>query len=502
MKLIKINKKESPQSVNKTSRLEQVWRGIGGVAAAPMLFLSAATFAQANDHREILNNSISSIDAEVQTLEATPLANFAATSSWVASKSESLFIWQGFDHEWNRFVLLKNEGRVPHRLSKFQNYLAETDAGDVIAHVGQSTGVDGNYARPKVHFSEIKHGGNLFTIHKGITSFTWLDDLNNDEHPVANNKIVQPISLPLISTSDENFESQGEPKAPHVILLDGFELDLQCDDSEQPDSEPCNSNGIWPYVFQVQLRGCSSVAATNSATTPDLGPISPSDSYTGCRIEANIFRAWTPNKGGFQLPPIINEVKPLNHRLNYKLNIRYSYISGDDLQVLPELLSERTFKLQTEASPDEVSFEEVVGSQSLVTGITGFGFMLEEPETINSAWQWLGSDVLHRGRYLGHLGFSVTNPEHVSSPVFQQHMRVWSPVSVVDSNVVATLSTQLLGVNQMVQQSTAKGKICINSTEQAPAFSRWKMCGLNNPIARWIYGDAQSEDNMPIGEGL
>ena len=462
-----------------------------------LLFLSAAASAQDQSlsQSNALNSPMSNIDAAVQRSEATPLANFTVASSWTASRSESLFIWQGFDHEWKRFVVLKNEGRVPHRLSKFQNYLAETEAGDVVAHVGQSTGVDGNYAKPKVYYSEIKNGSDAFTIHKGITSFSWFDEVNNAEHPVANNKIVQPIPLP---------EHSVEPNAPYVVLLDGFELDLQCEDSDQPESEPCNSNGIWPYIFQIQLQGCSSMVGeefSEQVVRTEYEQTQSDDVRSGCRIEANIFRAWTPNKGGFQLWPIINEVKPLNHRLNYKLNIRYSYISGDNLQVSPALLHESSFKLQAKTSPVDTTVDEAFDRQMHVTGITGFGFMLEEPEAINPAWQWLGSDVLHRGRYLGHLGFSVVNPENGYTPVFQQQLQVWSPISVVDSHVVATLNTQLLSINQAVQQNVAKGKICINSTEQAPAFSRWTMCGLNNPIARWIYGAAQSEDSMPIGEG-
>ena len=65
----------------------------------------------------------------------------------------------------------------------------------------------------------------------------------------------------------------------------------------------------------------------------------------------------------------------------------------------------------------------------------------------------------------------------------------------MNSDVFSQLSTQTawLGDSVSVESGKVKGKLCINSTDQAPAFSRWKMCGLNSFWAKWIYGAEQSE---------
>ena len=79
---------------------------------------------------------------------------------------------------------------------------------------------------------------------------------------------------------------------------------------------------------------------------------------------------------------------------------------------------------------------------------------------------------------------------------------VWAPVTVVDSLVTTTLRTAILDVagNSAADQQQARGRLCINSTEQAPAFSRWKRCGLNTWWSRWIYGPEQSSDQLTISE--
>ena len=127
--------------------------------------------------------------------------------------------------------------------------------------------------------------------------------------------------------------------------------------------------------------------------------------------------------------------------------------------------------------------------------------MLSEPEHLQPAWQWLGSDVAHRGRYIGKLHFEIDNPIPGAEDSLNrnQYQRVWSPVSVVDSDVVTQLTTQTFAFESVgMESNTASGKLCINSTDQAPAFSRWLFCGSNNPIMKFIYGSEQSADEKQL----
>ena len=49
----------------------------------------------------------------------------AGSLSTAYAESKGTFIWQGFDHEWRRFVILPKEGRVPHRISRLASFIHE-----------------------------------------------------------------------------------------------------------------------------------------------------------------------------------------------------------------------------------------------------------------------------------------------------------------------------------------------------------------------------------------
>jgi hypothetical protein len=146
--------------------------------------------------------------------------------------------------------------------------------------------------------------------------------------------------------------------------------------------------------------------------------------------------------------------------------------------------------------------QPVAGSEAFaVTALTGWGFRLLEPPRLDPLWLTTGSDVGHRGRYLGHLQFALDNAQRdpaTAEFVWQQRQRVWSPVTVVNSQVETELSAVLLPVASEPVAAAAKGRICINNDPQAPAFSFWRMCGRQHWLMRWIYGPEQSEDHVDL----
>ncbi len=409
--------------------------------------------------------------------------NLQVQQRWQTSEQGRVYLWQGFDHQWRRFVGLPEQGRVPHRISKIKNYLQiDSGAGQVFAVMGQSTGVDGNYMRPKTYLSRIEQAG--LQAYHGVTQLSWTDQLTPSEHPQAINSIAVLIKPP----------AELDPGQGYTLVLAGFELDLSCDDADQPPSEPCNSDGIWPYRFNLDLQNCS--------ITPNK------EEDLACQLQVEIHRAWTPNLGGFQLPPIFSEIKPINHRLQYRMRVHYTLLTSQDGRVWASQPVEtpQAFRLQDKVEPLELAVDGVdLPSQKPVMGIKGFGFELSAADVIHPLWQWLGSDTGHRGRYLAALSFNVSGSHFNESSDrwnYVQQQKVWAPISVVDSHVETRMTTQALWLpdDADVNTVTAKGKICINSTDQAPAFSRWKKCDLTQPWANWLYGTAQDQVRVFVGE--
>src|SRR5690349_5989001 len=73
-------------------------------------------------------------------------------------KQNDVWLWQGFEHFWERTFL---GFAIPHRLSKLASYIEPTtepaiDAAPTFS-MAQSTGVDGNAMRPRGYYSVISH---------------------------------------------------------------------------------------------------------------------------------------------------------------------------------------------------------------------------------------------------------------------------------------------------------------------------------------------------------
>ena len=420
------------------------------------------------------------IDEVITTSLSSPINNYSRQQHLSSEVRHSLYIWQGFEHEWQRFVVLRNGGRVPHRISKLHNYIQqpEDNTSHATFHFAQGTGVDGNYMKPKGNYSVIE--SESITSLSGDILLQWTDEITNSSAPVANNKIRDVISIPLnaINTND-TVDTNNDTL---TMILQGIQLDLSCDDTLQPESNPCNSNGMWPYIFNIAINQCEKT-----------------EEHYHCNLDVDIYRAWTPNKGGFQLPPLFEEVKPLNHRLDYTLRVHFSVISAPLTVFSPQtnddvFTSEDIHQRRNQSTTLETHSPQTHLSQS-THAIRSFGFGLSDPELLEQHWQVLGSDISQQGRYIGKLSNLISSHAQIdqsSQATISQSL--WAPITVVNATSHVSMGTRsLFFADNVIISDTqlAKGKLCINSTDQAPAFSRWSMCNYKGWLARIIYGGKQ-----------
>ena len=309
--------------------------------------------------------------------------SLALSTSAVADPLPGGIIWQGMDHEWKRFVLLPNEGRIPHRISRLSSYAltesASEEAVNGTFHFAQSTGVDGNFMHPKGYYSPLYARG-LEVYHDRIDA-TWTDAIENAaEVPTAESRHEYVItrSIPEQHTAS--------------AILNGIDIDVSCDNEKQPSELPCNSNGLWPYDLYIGFEACTFANGNASADTKTAH----------CPLTITLNRGWTPNRGGLEIPPFIDETKPLNYNLDIRLTVHYSLVTAPaaDLAVF---YPDPMIHTQTLQDPEPYSGEAVIegqhpsGESQLLSGITGFGFQLHEPLFMQDIWTLLGSDLRQRG---------------------------------------------------------------------------------------------------------
>jgi len=353
------------------------------------------------------------------------------------------FLWHGFDHAWLRSVL---GFRLPHRISLLESYI-EPEAGDnATLHFGHATGMDGNYMKPEGYYSAVCADG--LRVEHGCERLRWTDDIDDDPVPHARSTLARTITT------------------PGQLLLRGVSLRTRCDPAKQPASHPGNSDGMWPYLLSVQLEGS--------------------------KLNVEIARGWTPNKGG--LPGI--EEKPLTRRLDFALDVAYTALSGD-AEVLAVTAGETAVAeapaRQNQPVRPVTAIAGVGGGvfAAASSGVTGFSFELTPPTSRRRH--------LHRGRYIGALGFRVGTQDYdpASGMATVEHAaRVWVPVTVSRSNVRYRLRSSLVQVGGPGAAATptllAQGSLCCESAPDAPFFSHWKRCGGRKT------GPGRTRDQQPI----
>ena len=373
----------------------------------------------------------------------------------VPAKNHAAFAWRGFSHEWKRTVL---GFRVPHRISKFHSYVNNEDhkiegndwLADATFTFAQSTGVDGNYMSPKGQFSAFYSPG-IFTS-RGNVRFQFTDNSTGDTYPRAITESRQTIGINLNKSSMAYDQLDN-----YVAFLRGFKLDSHCDDAKQPVAAPCNSNGMWPYKFQIDINSCTRKAGV-----------------LYCDVVVIIKRAWTPNLGG--LPPF--ETKPFNDRLDFDLSVYYTVVGGNDNDF--SFKYAQAVESNGEAHDDQpqsgnAAIDGKQGFATATTVMTGFGFEFSKLKSADK--------FNHLGRYIGSLDVQISDVSYSATSgrmTFTYVNQVWVPDTVFNTKVAYTTSPLLLQFNEtgstILKNASTSTTLCVNSNG-APFFSKWKKCG-------------------------
>ncbi len=239
-------------------------------------------------------------------------------------------------------------------------------------------------------------------------------------------------------------------------MLRGLSLKTRCDDTKQPAGEPCNSNGIWPWHFDVSVGNCQVVPPNELE----------------CIVAVHIERAWTPREGG--IPGI--EVKPLNAVIDFDATVHVSAIaaSANTLTVGEVVTVSNSVRGRSGADREQnVRVESPNGVLGVAFGIRRFGFTLSrENEPLAEA-----------GRYIGGLSFG---PRDVTwrpgSGAYDVSVvnDVIIPDTVVNTDVATRLELlplQFTRADVSISGSReATSFLCLNSKPEAPALTRWTRC--------------------------
>lgn len=435
--------------------------------------VSVPSFAMSKVEPPTVEIGQSDILKEAQKTAVMGTDRYTASQQSYEATGQYLSIWQGMNHEWKRFIIDKVNGRIPHRISTYENYLVPgLDSYQLTSRMGQNTGVDGNYMYPTSRAIAIN--SNDLDVAQGSVSLKWQDEVSAGEVPSAQNRIEHTLEL-----ADQPWR-----EGHSSVFLQGFSLKTACDRSQADNG--CNSDGMWPYLYHISVEDCQA---------SDI-------SGTRCTLAVNISRAWTPNYGGFQL---IGEVKPLNKKLQYDLTVYYAGLSGDNEHIAAQVKS--IAKVENALQEAKSIAQNVLlstGSNDTrydegLAAITGFGFMLTPADDINAGWKMLGSDVRQRGRYIARQQFEILNTQYNSDSGLLDvnvDLNLWAPNTVVNSDFTAEMDLQLIELSnpyRVVDRKHLEGKICINSKAEAPGFSKWQQCSKQNAAAIKKFGGIEQE---------
>lgn len=441
--------------------------------AGSLIFASTPVFSMSKAEPPTIEIGQSGILKEAHNNSIMSSDQFTASQQNYETTGQFLSIWQGMDHEWKRFIIDKVNGRIPHRISTYENFLVPgLDSYQLTSRMGQNTGVDGNYMYPTSRAVAINT--RELNVVQGSISLKWEDEVNTGDVPAAQNRIEYGFELP----------DQPWKEGHTTTFLQGFALNTACDRTVE--SNGCNSDGMWPYLYHITVEDCQPSATMG----------------TRCTLAVNISRAWTPNKGGFQL---IGEVKPLNKKLQYDLTVYYAGLSGEKEHIAAQVKTIAKYEnalQEAESSPQNILLSRANSDMKYDDGlavITGFGFMLVPADDINDGWKMLGSDVRQRGRYIARQQFEILNSQYnadIGLLNVNVDLNLWAPNTVVNSDFIAEMDLQLIELsneNRIVDRKLLEGKICIDSKDEAPLFSKWTNCKKQTAQAIKKFGGIEQD---------
>jgi hypothetical protein len=288
-----------------------------------------------------------------------------AASRALAASNASTIIFQGFRYGWQRKFL---GFETPHRLGSIAAYV--DDSSLFVCRF--TPGVDGDFAHPTLFYAVLAKEA-PFPAQSGLWRRVARDRAGGStEHPFAETLLRDRIVVlrPAESYGDESGAA---------AIINGFNVSMLCNSS----CGTCNSNGVWPYSFNMSISNCS-FHGTN----------------VECEISFGLGRGWTPTHGGG---------KSFNACMAFDISI-YFIVFVYKRSAVSTLLSDPIEKLGWLADGVTTatrSFEAPPGSSPLFTGISSFG------------WELLETDgLVDRGRYLESYHFSLTQPRMSSDSKF------------------------------------------------------------------------------------
>ncbi|NEP10100.1 MAG: hypothetical protein F6K14_07760 [Symploca sp. SIO2C1] len=393
------------------------------------------------------------------------------------------FLWRGFGHDWLRTVL---GFRVANRISQFKSYISEESfeapenwKGTAVFTMGQASGVDANFMYPKGYFGAI-YSPDLHIKHDK-KELVWTDSSEGpDEFPYAISQQSEEIEIDLAEMGASNANQ-------YVIALSGISLQTMCDCNKQPDGKECNSDGMWPYHFEVKLSQCSREG-----------------NLLKCRLDVYIARAWTPNYGGAPdfAPQCLKDIlkKPYNDRLDFELKVQYTLIAGTDNALSVTHVSGEPQKGEghnIEPSISSVRLQGIGGGAyaTAASVVTGFSFELFQTIFDKEKYQRLG-------RYIGEWGFHTHDSSYESQTgelEVECSQNLWVPYTTLKTGVSYRTDLALLQLGdgaEVVNTSHKECQICNNSSPNAPRITKWQKCGTDN------YPCEQSEDRIEISTDI
>ena len=364
-------------------------------------------------------------------------------------EDHSIHVWNGFRHFWRRKFLGYH---IPHRIQAIRNYITHQDQTKdyhEIITMGQNNVVDGNFMKPEGFYTQIQLEKTRYQA--GRISLCWFDASTDDDHPKARSRIRMKVKIPKTV-----FPKPVSNDDMMTILLNGFDLSSTASTKLENDQNRYKPKGFWPYRLFFKVAD-----------------ISHDDSSIEFILKVDVFRAWTPNRGGL---PYLDE-KPYAKSLRINLDLYFlilidrsgnMYLKSERIQSLGRIRDKQPKQI-------EISYDQSNEYKSFFTGINSFGFEFSPINTNHSKHN-------HLGRYIGGIWFQIKDEKDQKSPYSKISSQVWSPQTVINTDV--RYLTEITSIYQKEEIKHEGGSrqacICINSDDNAKFFSTWKRCGKRN----------------------
>jgi hypothetical protein len=380
-------------------------------------------------------------------LLALPLLTLAEEPAALDASAHTALIWQGFEHRWRRRAF--GSFAVPHRVSRFANLVTDEQhawtehglrsSGNV--SFAQSTGVDGDWMLPAAFLSRL-HAPDL-RVDRERRTYSFVDQVQDPDAPRAFRRFHDVLRVPA-----------AEAETTAVAVLGGMAIRSKCLDGDGV----CNSDGLWPYRFAIELAPCARV-----------------DDELVCPLQVEIGRAWTPNRGGVKLI----EEKPVSQRMSIEIEVPIVLLSGSSSALAATPI---TFERAVGSNREQVGEAQQIpvpvhggGRFPLATvGLTALGFAFYPAGTRH--------DLEQRGRYVGgwdlHVRPAAYDPteglftlSHAGSIFLPRTVRR-TGVGIELGMAVVQLAHPEARLDELAPTTTT---LCSDGHD-APFFSRWIRC--------------------------